>query len=236
MIPRYLPRLPVSILSAIQLIASAPLRRRAAARPIAASEKSRMCRASFSTSNSAYSFALKQIANDRIGKVIEQTLADDAECREPQSLRATTSGGSSSRRICSKISNCGRIDDCTNSAQAAVGLAISRIMSFECQVSSGPVRTRRMNVAMKSASFVSGRRAVCPLAASGACSIRQRCARHDRLDVQPLLVAEVVVHGGDISTGALTDVSDGGAIETSLGEDLAGRVGNSFTSCICFVA
>ena len=67
---------------------TAPLRSLRAGRPIDASEKSKMCCASFAMSSSEYSFGAEQIANDRIGKMIEQTLADDAERREPQLLVA----------------------------------------------------------------------------------------------------------------------------------------------------
>ena len=43
-----------------------------------------MCLASFSTSRRVVLISTKQIANHWIGKVIEQTLADDAERRELQ--------------------------------------------------------------------------------------------------------------------------------------------------------
>ena len=58
---------------------------------------------------------------------------------------------------------------------------------------------------------------------------------HDRLDVQPLLVAEVVIHRGDVCSGPLTDVADRRAVETSLGKDLAGSICNPFASCVYFV-
>ena len=148
---------------------------------------------------------------------------------------ALTSDGSNSRRIASSISNCGRIDDCTNSAQAAVGFAISRIMSFVCQVSSGPVRTRRINVVMKSASFVS---AGVPSDHSGKRRLLHSPAMrpHDRLDVQPLLIAEVIIHRGDVCPGPLTDVAHRRAVETSLGKDLAGSICDSFACRIYFVS
>ena len=81
-----------------------------------------------------------------------------------------------------------------------VGLAISRMMSRVCQVSSGPVRTRRMNVVMKSASFCFG--GVSADHSGSWHSLHPPAMRpHDRFDVQPLLVAEVVIHGGDIRAG-----------------------------------
>ena len=52
-----------------------------------------------------------------------------------------------------------------------VGLAISRIMSFECQVPFGPLRTRRTNVRMKSASRVSAGVPCCH-SGSGYCAMR----------------------------------------------------------------
>ena len=104
-------------------------------------------------------------------------------------------------------------------------------MSFVCQVSSGPVRTRRMNVVMKSASFVS---AGVSSDHSGKRSLfhSPTMRPHDRLDVQPLLVAEVVIDGRDVRPGPLTDVADRRAVETPLGKDLAGSVGDSLASCI----
>jgi hypothetical protein len=58
---------------------------------------------------------------------------------------------------------------------------------------------------------------------------------HNRFDVQPLLVAEVIIHRSDVCTGALADVAHRGAIETSLGKDLARGLDDSFTSRIYFV-
>ena len=51
---------------------------------------------------------------------------------------------------------------------------------------------------------------------------------HDRFDVQTLLIAEVIIHGGDVCSGPLADVADRGAVETSLGEDLAGSFRDPF--------
>ena len=98
----------------------------------------------------------------------------------------------------------GRASDCI----------ISRMISRVCQVSSGPVRTRRMNVVMKSASFFSRRRVGRPL---GQLRLFHPPAMrsHDRLDIQPLLVAEVVIHGGNIRLGRLADVADRRGVEAA---------------------
>ena len=50
---------------------------------------------------------------------------------------------------------------------------------------------------------------------------------HDRLDVEPLLVAEVVVHRGNVRAGRLADVADRRRLEAPLGEDLPGGFENS---------
>ena len=54
----------------------------------------------------------------------------------------------------------------------------------------------------------------------------------DRFDVQPFLVAEVVVDGRDIRPGRLTDVADRGGLEAPLGEQLAGGVDDPFPRCV----
>ena len=80
-----------------------------------------------------------------------------------------------------------------------------------------------MNVVMKSASFCSG-----GVSADHSGSLHAfhppAMRSHDRFDVQPLLVAEVVVHGRNIRLGRLADVADRRGIEATLGEHLAGGV------------
>ncbi len=103
--------------------------------------------------------------------------------------------------------------------------------SCVCQVSSGPVRTRRMNVVMKSASFVSG-----GVSADHSGKLRllhpPAMGPHHRLDVQPLLVAEVVIDGRDVRPGRLADVADRRGVEAPLGKDFAGRVDDPLASCV----
>src|SRR4029077_16415592 len=48
--------------------------------------------------------------------------------------------------------------------------------------------------------------------------------RLDRLDVQPLLVAEVIVYGRDIDSRPLTDFPDSGPFKPLVGEDLPCRL------------
>ena len=223
MMPRYLPRLPVSILSAIQFIACAlrarwhrlPLRVRIDRRQ----RKSRHVLGQLVDVVARVLVAVDQIANDRIGNVIEQALADDAERREMQ-LFVASRRGNSSRRIACRISNCGRMFDWAISAQAAVGCMISRITSRVRQVSSGPPSTRRKNVWMKSASFLRGGVFA---SQSGSCGLIEppTMGPHHRLDVEPLLVAEVIVHRRDVRPGRLTDVADRRGLEATLGKQLA---------------
>ena len=88
-----------------------------------------------------------------------------------------------------------------------------------------------MNVVMKSASFCFG--GVSAGHSGNVALLHPPAMRsHDRFDVQPLLVAEVVIHGGDVRLGRLADVADRRGVEAALGEDLAGRVDDSFARCI----
>ena len=52
------------------------------------------------------------------------------------------------------------------------------------------------------------------------------------LDIQPLLIAEVVIHRGDVGPGPLADIADRRAVETAFGKDLAGGRRDSLASCI----
>jgi hypothetical protein len=57
---------------------------------------------------------------------------------------------------------------------------------------------------------------------------------HNGLDIQPLLVAEVIVHGRDIRAGPLADVANRRAIEAALGKDFTGCDGDSLAGCVRF--
>src|SRR5207237_4766942 len=47
------------------------------------------------------------------------------------------------------------------------------------------------------------------------------------LDVEPFLVAEIIIDGRDIGAGALADGTDRGGSEPFLGEDLFGKIGRA---------
>ena len=54
----------------------------------------------------------------------------------------------------------------------------------------------------------------------------------DRLDVEPLLVAEVIIHRGDVRAGPLANVADRRAVEAALGKNLAGRFRDTLARCV----
>ena len=45
----------------------------------------------------------------------------------------------------------------------------------------------------------------------------------DRLDIQPLLVAEVIIHRGQVGPGTLANFPDRGSLESLRGEHAASR-------------
>src|SRR6185369_13372437 len=58
---------------------------------------------------------------------------------------------------------------------------------------------------------------------------------HDCFDIEPLLVAKVVIHCGDVGARPLTDVTDSRTVEASFGEDFARSFRNPFASCVDFI-
>ena len=134
--------------------------------------------------------------------------------------------GSSSRRIACRISNCGRMFDWAISAQAADrihDLAHHQPRSPGVVWAAEHAREKRVD---EIGELLARRRVRVPIRKLGLIE-PPLVGPHDRLDVEPLLVAEVVVDGRHVRPGRLADVADRRALEATLGKHLPRRLDNS---------
>ncbi len=105
--------------------------------------------------------------------------------------------------------------------RAGVGLAISRMISLAYQAGRSGSSSRSSSVAMKTA------RRSCGVAdsgggiSSGCLAETLRCGVAQHRLVEPGLVGEVVVDGGQVGPGAAADVADLRAAKALFREDLA---------------